>query len=208
MKNIFLILSLLSVPLLVACGQKMGPEPPGAEALPPPAAPASPPVNAPVNAPFMQGQATSEPTEEGKPLPLKLSGLNSAEELDRALARLGDAGAKRLFEEAFRETFTADQSGRNYADAEAKFRQVLASQPRSAETYRGLGYALFNQGRTDGVMENYLKAIEIDPNYGEAHYAVAFLYAMGDTAKGKQHYQKAMQLGIPDERKLGERFYK
>ena len=197
-------LLLLAVPLLAGCGQKQGPELPGT--LPFQPQPAQPQASPP-NAPFAQGQSGG-PVEQGAALPLKLTGLNSADDLDRALGGLPDPESKRLFEEGFRMTFTADPSGRNYAEAEARFKQVIQKSPRSAEAYRGLGYAVFNQGQTEAAVQNYLKAIEIDPNYGEAHYAVAFLYAMGDTAKGKQHYQKAMQLGIPDERKLGERFYK
>ena len=202
------ILSVVVV-AIVGCGQKQGAEPPGATQGPPPISAPAPgaPQQAPMNAPFMQSQG-SDPVEEGKPLPLKLAGMNSLEELNQGLVKLPDAESKLLFEEGFRKTFTANQSGRNYPDAEAKFRQVLKKHQKSAESYRGLGYALFNQGQGDPAMENYLKAIEINPNYGEAHYAVAFMYAMGDTVKGKQHYQKAMQLGIPDERKLGERFYK
>lgn len=201
MNNIKSILAVLFVAFMVACGQKQGAEPPetSTQAVPPP--------QAPMDAPFMQGQTTS-PVEEGKPLALKLTGLNSVEELNRSLAKLSDAESKHLFEEAFRRTFTTDPAGRNYIEAEAKFRQVLEKNPKSAETYRGLGYALFNQGQAEAALRDYLKATEINPDYGEAHYALAFLYAMGDTAKGKQHYQKAMQLGIPDERNLGERFYK
>ncbi|MBI4457125.1 MAG: tetratricopeptide repeat protein [Acidobacteria bacterium] len=206
MKNISFTSFFLAVALLIVvaggCGQKQGAEPP--ETTQPAPAPGQP---TPMNAPFMQGQTTG-PAEEGKTLPLKLTGLNSVEELNRGLAKLSDAESKRLFEEAFRKTFSTEQAGRNYGEAETEFKQVLGKNPKSAESYRGLGYAVFNQGQAQGALQYYLKAIEIDPNYGEAHYAVAFLYAMGDTAKGKEHYQKAMQLGIPDERKLGERFYK
>ena len=186
------------------CGQKQGAEPPGAAPMPLQPSTAQAP---PVEAPFMQGGATG-PSEEGQALPLKLAGMNSLEEMRRALAKLPDQPSRDLFERAYRLTFTSDASGRNYAEAESGFRQVLQKNPKSAESYRGLGYALFNEGQGDSALENYLKAIEIDPDYGEAHYAVAFLYAIGDTSKGRQHFQKAMQLGIPDERKLGERFYK
>ena len=192
---------------MISCGQKQGAEPPGATGTAPISTPAPAQQQAPMNAPFMQSQ-NAAPAETGKPLPLKLSGMNSLEELNQGLAKLPDVESKQLFEDAFRKTFTADQSARNYADADAKFRLVIKKNQKSAEAYRGLGYALFNQGQADTAMDNYLKAIEINPSYGEAHYAVAFMYAMGDTAKGKKHYQKAMQLGIPDERKLGEKFYK
>ncbi len=197
----FLVPALCVVLLSTACGQKQGAEPPETTQ-----APASAPQPA-VNAPFMQSQTTG-PVEEGKVRPLKLTGLNSVEELKRGLAKLSDPQSKQLFEDAFRTTFSSDQSSRNYAQAETKFKQVLEKNPRSAESYRGLGYAMFNQGQADAALQYYLKAVEIDPNYGEAHYALALMYAMGDLHKGRQHFQKAMKLGVPDERKLGEKFYR
>jgi tetratricopeptide (TPR) repeat protein len=146
--------------------------------------------------------------EEGKVRPLKLKGLNSVEELNRGLAKFSDSKSKQLFEDAFRMTFTTEQSSRNYAQAEAKFNRLLERNTRSAESYRGLGYALFNQGDSMGAVRSYLRAVEIDPNYGEAHYALAIMYSAVDIEKGRTHFRKAIELGIPDERKLGERVYK
>lgn len=203
-KTLF-IPTLLLLPLLLlltACGQKQGPEPTETAQ-----APSSAPEAPPMNAPFMQNQVAG-PVEEGKVRPLKLKGLNSVEELNRGLAKLSHAESKQLFEDAFRMTFTTEQSSRNYAQAETKFKRVLENNSRSVESYRGLGYAMFNQGQPDASLQYYLKAVEIDPNYGEAHYALALMYAMQDLDKGRKHFQKAMQLGVPDERKLGEQFYK
>jgi TPR repeat protein len=59
----------------------------------------------------------------------------------------------------------------------------------------------------DGALADYKKAVELKPDYGEAHYALAFMYAMGDREKGVEHFKKAMALGVPDERNLGEKFY-
>jgi Tfp pilus assembly protein PilF len=54
----------------------------------------------------------------------------------------------------------------------------------------------------------YEKAVELDPSYGEAHYAIAFMCAAtGERQKGVDHYRKAIALGIADERNIGQRFY-
>ncbi len=53
----------------------------------------------------------------------------------------------------------------------------------------------------------YQKAIALDAEYGEAHCALAFMYGMKDPAKGKLHFRKAMELGVPDGRGIGHRFY-
>jgi tetratricopeptide (TPR) repeat protein len=205
MHKILFIPTLLLLPLLLlltGCGQKQGPEPTETAQ-----APSSAPEAPPMNAPFMQNQVGGA-VEEGKVRPLKLKGLNSVEELNRGLAKLSDVESKGLFEDAFRMTFTIEQSSRNYAQAETKFKRVLEKNSGSVESYRGLGYAMFNQGQSDASLQYYLKAVEIDPNYGEAHYALALMYAMQDLDKGRKHFQKAMQLGVPDERKLGEKFYR
>ena len=143
-------------------------------------------------------------------IPLKLSGIGGAEELERELAKLKDARAKPPFEKAYRLTFTSDRSQRDYASARDLLASVLKADPAFAPGYRTLGYAQFNLGDLDGSMQNYEKAVLVDPSYGEAHYAIAFMMAMpgGDLDRGFEHYQKAMQVGVADERSIGERFYK
>jgi Tfp pilus assembly protein PilF len=83
----------------------------------------------------------------------------------------------------------------------------VTGNPGFAPGYRVLGYAYLNTGKQSQALNAYRKAVDIDPNYGEAHYALAFMYAMGDLAAGTEHFRKAMDLGIPDERDLGSRFY-
>ena len=56
------------------------------------------------------------------------------------------------------------------------------------------------------AFKHYGQAITLEPGYGEAHYALAFLHAMKDRETGKKHYEKALALGVPDVRGLS-RFY-
>jgi Tfp pilus assembly protein PilF len=55
--------------------------------------------------------------------------------------------------------------------------------------------------------EYYEKAVAADPNYGEAHYALAFMLTQSDMARARTHFDKAMALGVPDERNLREQFF-
>jgi tetratricopeptide (TPR) repeat protein len=164
-----------------------------------------PPING--SAPMMGTLGSEGPTDDN-PLPLKLTGLNSAAELKRDMERTDNAEAREAFEEGYRKTFTADPSKRDYAGAVADLEKATTLDPKYAPAYRALGYAQFNMGfNVDAAMADYTKAVEIDPNYGEAHYALAFMYAMSDKAKGEMHFKKAMELGVPDERNLKEKFY-
>jgi tetratricopeptide (TPR) repeat protein len=141
-------------------------------------------------------------------LPLKEKGSGSLAELERGRTAAKNQEAADLFARGFRLTFTSDQEKRNYAAAKQLFMQALALDPNYAEAYRGLAYAEFNLGfNREAALQNYQKALELKPDYGEAHYALAFLYAMDDLEKGAQHFKRAMELGVPDERNLHDRFY-
>ncbi len=87
--------------------------------------------------------------------------------------------------------------------------KVLAAKPDFAPAYRVLAYDHFNTG---GGMakstELYEKAVAADPEYGEAHYALSFMLTQSDMTRARTHFEKAMALGIPDERNLREQFFK
>lgn len=137
------------------------------------------------------------------PLPLRRTGLGSAWELERALKALGDDDARARFEEAFRLTFCADKAKRDLAKAQQTFEDLLRANPRLSQAYRGLAYVTLSQNfNVVGATEMYDRALAIDPDYGEVHYALAFLYAGGDQAKGTRHLQRALELGIADENGL------
>lgn len=173
--------------------------PPGHPPIPPAggdnmAAPAQPPA----------GSGTADATQ----LPLPDTGLGSRKELDRALGKLTDDGIRAQFEEAFRLSFTSNRDARNYTRANELFKAVLAEKPQLAEAYRGMAYAEFNTTMSfPNTIALYEKAIELDGDYGEAHYALAFMLGGSDPERGRGHFAKAMALGVDDERNLGDRFY-
>lgn len=137
------------------------------------------------------------------PLPLRLTGLGSAWELQRALKALDDEGARARFEEAFRLTFCADKAKRDLVKAQQTFEDLLRGDPKLAQAYRGLAYVTLSQNfNIAGATEMYDRALAVHPDYGEVHYALAFLYAGGDQAKGAEHLKRALELGIADENGL------
>ena len=200
---LFLCVAFAAV-LMIGCGGGKLPEAEQeqAEQLPE----GHPPVSG-QGAPMMGALGDEGPTDDD-PLPLKLDGMNGVKELNHALAGTDSPEARELFTAGFRKTFTADAAKRDYPGAVTDLEQAIQLDPSFAQAYRALGYAKFNIGfNVDAAMENYQKAIDLKPDYGEAHYALAFMYAMGDRSKGTEHFKKAMELGVPDERNLGERFY-
>ncbi len=148
------------------------------------------------------------PTQDDGDPPLKVSGIGSREEMDAALTRMSTDGPRRSFERGFRDCFTSDRSRRNYANAKQAMEAVLAASPDFPPAYRVLAYATFNLGfDMVGATRWYEKAVEMDPEYGEAHYALSFMLTQFDKERGRTHFERAMELGVPDERNLAEQFY-
>ena len=167
-------------------------------------------LKAPPAAPFAgrpMGMKDAEGPLDDNAVALKVSGINSAEELNRDAALLDDPSLRQVFESAFRYCFSAKLAQRQYGESIGLAQKIIGARPDFAPAYRVLGYAYFNSQEPSEALNAYLKAVDLDPNYGEAHYALAFMFAMGDVAKGREHYKKAMALGIKDERDLGNRFY-
>lgn len=138
---------------------------------------------------------------------LRATGLSSAAEMNRDKARLDTPELQNDYEMAFRYAFSAKVAHRNFPESIRLINHVIAERPGYAPGYRVLGYALFNTNRATEALAAYRRAVSIDPNYGEAHYALAFLFAMGDRATGREHFRRAMELGIVDERHLEQQFY-
>jgi tetratricopeptide (TPR) repeat protein len=167
-----------------------------------------PPIDG--SAPMMGALGNTGPTD-GNALPLKLEGLSSAQEMEKGKAMTQNAEARAAFESGFRKTFTSDPQKRDYQGAVQDLEKAISLDPNFAAAYRARGYAKFNMGfNVEEALSDYLKAVELKPDYGEAHYALAFMYAMpgqGDREKGEVHFKRAMELGVPDERNLKEKFY-
>lgn len=192
---------------VVACGQEKAPLP-GTQGAAKPAIDPHGPAETPDPAAAGMVSSPHGAMEEGHTLALKLDGIGGKGELDRALAKLQDEEARGLFEMGYRQCFVADPGKRDYPAATAAMNSVLQRHPDFAPAYRVLAYAALNTGfDMQGATEYYEKAVELDPDYGEAHYALSFMLTQFDVERGREHFRKAMALGIPDERNLGPQFY-
>jgi hypothetical protein len=157
------------------------------------------------------GMAAQLEAEKDVPMPLALEGAGSVAELKARLAKVKDETKHAAFDEAFRKVFTVARPSRDNKRAEELVTPLAAdTDPMVASlAYRILGYVRINSGfDSAGAQANYEKAIALDADYGEAHYALSFVLAISDLAKGKTHFEKAMSLGVKDTRGLRGQFYK
>lgn len=110
---------------------------------------------------------------------------------------------------AFISLFHDDKSKRNGPLAKEKLDFILQKDPQNAVAYRLLGYYHIDNGfRIDEALENYRKAIEIAPDYGDAHYALAFTLVTSDLKLAEKHFVRALELGVEDERELAKKYFK
>ncbi len=186
--------------------------PPGHPPInPPPPAPGMPaghPTVAPAGGPPGGGMGAPVDAETGVPLPLPLIGAGSVAELQGRLKASADPATKTALEEAFRKTFTIDRQGRDRATALLEPLQASADPKVAALALRTLAYVAINNGfDTATATDRYKKALALDADYGEAHYAMAFVLAMSDRATGQVHFERAMTLGVPDTRNLRGQFF-
>jgi len=83
----------------------------------------------------------------------------------------------------------------------AKKTADAAPSPDAVEMEKGR--AAIKAGDRAAGREHFLKAVELNPNRGEAHFNLSVIYATDeppDFAKAKEHYQQAIKLGTkPDE---------
>lgn len=120
---------------------------------------------------------------------------------DRAAATLGDA--LRLTPGDSRAELKLGECllalGR-WDEAGKLFGEVLLKHPQSAEAQYGLGRV--RAARRDGkaAIESFLRACELYPNYGAAHYALALAYrTMGQGEKAQEQFRLYEQdiTGVP-----------
>jgi len=76
--------------------------------------------------------------------------------------------------------------------AEAHYRESLAIEPQPA-IHNDLGFVLEREGMAEEAVEQYRKALELDPELASAHYNLAaFLARSGDYAEAERHFRAAL----------------
>lgn len=73
------------------------------------------------------------------------------------------------------------------------YETIIAKEPRMAQAFYGLGRIKTKLGDKSAI-DNFLKAVELSPSWGAAHYALAMAYReVGDAAKTAEHLQLSQQ---------------
>jgi hypothetical protein len=73
----------------------------------------------------------------------------------------------------------------HYEDARSCLTQVIEAEEENAEAYNSLGYVASRLGEPDNAISYYKRAIELQPNYTQAHFNLGMnLLQIGDYARG------------------------
>ena len=98
-----------------------------------------------------------------------------------------------------------------FDDSIAILNRVIPANPKNAIAHNYLAIALGKKGDTAKAEESFRQSLAIDPNYANAHFNLAVMYANAEPPSlnlAKKHYEKAKALGAePDpvlERRLAQ----
>ena len=82
-------------------------------------------------------------------------------------------------------------------EARALFEQALRHNPMDVEAHFGLGCVYAALGERDRAVREWRRCLDIDPEMGEAHYALAWAYYdAGDYETGFRHVEMAYSSGV------------
>ena len=92
--------------------------------------------------------------------------------------------------------------------AVATLATAVANQPESPRAHNQLAVVLQAMAWYDGAEKSLLKAIQLDPDYRDAHFNLALIYIDRKAPSSKlarQHYETAVELGASPDKELEER---
>jgi Flp pilus assembly protein TadD len=96
------------------------------------------------------------------------------------------------------------QLGQNDAAIDALERSI-ALEPKNVYSHDYLGCACSQKGWEEVAEKEFLKAIDIDPDFPDAHYNLAIVYAVQKPpalALARREYKRALDLGLPRDPRL------
>ncbi len=95
-----------------------------------------------------------------------------------------------------------EQGPAKYDAALASLAQAVLLEPKDARAHHYLGVVIGSKGWFLGAEDEMRKAIELAPDYAEAHYNLAVFYLQRNPPAvelARRHYQKSLDLGgAPD----------
>jgi Tfp pilus assembly protein PilF len=95
--------------------------------------------------------------------------------------------SRKASDPAYTTAAKAIEAGR-FAEAIPLLEGVVARDPRNADAYNWLGYAVRRNGDPAAAIPIYEKALDIDPKHRGAHEYIGEAYLMlGDLDKARQH---------------------
>jgi tetratricopeptide (TPR) repeat protein len=92
-----------------------------------------------------------------------------------------------------------------YENAIDALNSAKALDPNDAKTRNYLGCAESQKGWQEVAEKEFRKAIEIDPNFGDAHFNLALVYATSKPPSlelARREYNRALELGIARDPRL------
>ncbi|MEX2579513.1 MAG: tetratricopeptide repeat protein [Verrucomicrobiales bacterium] len=92
-------------------------------------------------------------------------------------------------------------------DALAKLEEGLTHDSQNAKAHNCVGVISTRKGWVERAQRAFSNAVSIDPEYGDAHFNLAVLYATRDQPDAKaagKHYFKALHLGLPRDATIEE----
>ena len=92
--------------------------------------------------------------------------------------------------------------------AVAALATAVADQPESPRAHNQLAVVLQAMAWYDGAEKSLLKAIQLDPDYQDAHFNLALIYIDREVPSlklARQHYEKAVELGATPDQELEKR---
>ncbi|HOW96922.1 MAG TPA: tetratricopeptide repeat protein [Kiritimatiellia bacterium] len=91
---------------------------------------------------------------------------------------------------------------RRYAEAAATLEAALPSDPQNPALHNALGVARIGQGKLAEARQELEQAVALNPDLGDAHLNLALVLAAdpsGDRAQVRDHYKRALELGVAPE---------
>ncbi|MFY9271241.1 MAG: trypsin-like peptidase domain-containing protein [Candidatus Manganitrophaceae bacterium] len=164
------------------------------------------------NRPVLQTDVAINPGNSGGPL-LNKQGevvgvvVGLLPDAQRISFALPGREARRFLGETFFQMGTLLAEAKRYSEAVDLLNQSTLLWPQSAKSYNNLGEAYRRTKEAKKAEQAYLKALEINPKYADAHFNIGLFYdaALRDPRKAAFHYKKYLELkpGAPDAVEVG-----